>query len=621
MEDNRGILAMPSPLPSAQPQGQDGGMTASDRGSRSRALAGRRLLVAVLGLLGAASMAYVVSAGIRHANALGMHAGTLVWALFGALPLFVFGTWLLFVSRSRAALFFALSTTATAISSASETAIVTQPGLAASAWFLPVAVTGVVADAVAGAGMMSMFAAYPTGDVERRWQRVALGLLWIPAAASVLRVLTSTTVPVSGYVDATAPNPLAVPALAGGEQVLQVLQQPTLTIALGLMVLVSRLIGGGVALRRQLRPMAIAFGIALVGYVPFLLGTTADPIFSTITFVGYAAVPIVAVHGILRFGAFDIDLPSQGRTVAWSSNLMISLEYAIACALPGMLLVLFALDVSVPWLATVVLLTALAALVLLPLRGWAQRRIHRTIFGDRDRQLADARLANADLTERLAAQLKELTASRARLVAAQDDERRRLERDLHDGIQQDLVALIAEIRLARNRLQRREPVDSALAALQDHARDTLTELRELAHGIHPAVLSDNGLVAAVESGVARYPLPLEVDANLAVRTRRYPEEIETAAYYVIREALTNVAKHAQAATAKVTLAGSPGILQIGVSDDGCGIAPSRADPAVGGLANIRDRVATLRGSLHVSTAAGGGTVVLVELPTEDPRER
>jgi len=145
----------------------------------------------------------------------------------------------------------------------------------------------------------------------------------------------------------------------------------------------------------------------------------------------------------------------------------------------------------------------------------AERALLRTVAGQ-----AAASVANVRLTARLAQQLAELTASRERLVAAQDDERRRLERDLHDGIQQDIVAQIAGLRLARNRLERGQLSSAELAELQEQARQTLTDLRELAHGIHPPVLSDNGLVAAIESGAARYPIPLEVHADARVRAER-----------------------------------------------------------------------------------------------------
>jgi len=244
----------------------------------------------------------------------------------------------------------------------------------------------------------------------------------------------------------------------------------------------------------------------------------------------------------------------------------------------------------------------------------------RTVAGQ-----AAASVANVRLTAQLAEQLIELTASRERLVAAQDDERRRLERDLHDGIQQNVVAQIAGLRLARNRLQRGELTPAELTELQDQARETLTDLRELAQGIHPPVLSDNGLVAAVESGVARYPIPLSVEADAAVRAERYPDDVETTAYYVVREALANTAKHANATRASVALARSNGHLRISITDDGCGIGATATDAGAtasashGGLANIRDRVAALRGTVRVTPAdtSGNGTTVLVDLPVGD----
>ena len=152
--------------------------------------------------------------------------------------------------------------------------------------------------------------------------------------------------------------------------------------------------------------------------------------------------------------------------------------------------------------------------------GDAERTLLRTVAGQ-----AAASVANVRLTAQLAEQLDELSASRERLVAAQDDERRRIERDLHDGIQQNVVAQIAGLRLARKRLQRGELTPDELVELQDQARETLTDLRELARGIHPPVLTDNGLVAAVESGVARFPIPLDGHrrrrgAGGAVRPRR-----------------------------------------------------------------------------------------------------
>jgi len=225
-------------------------------------------------------------------------------------------------------------------------------------------------------------------------------------------------------------------------------------------------------------------------------------------------------------------------------------------------------------------------------------------------------VANVALAAQLEQRLGELSASRARLVVAQDDERRRIERDLHDGIQQNVVALIAGLRLARNRLERGELDADELVGLQEQARETLVDLREIAHGIHPPVLGDNGLVAAVESRVARFPLPLEVAAKPSLRRTRFPRELEATAYYVVSESLANVTKHADASTVRVALRNGDGGLHVVVTDDGRGFDASTL-PSRGGLTNIRDRVSAAGGRLTV-VSDSHGTVVTVDLPVPTP---
>ena len=225
---------------------------------------------------------------------------------------------------------------------------------------------------------------------------------------------------------------------------------------------------------------------------------------------------------------------------------------------------------------------------------------------------AASAVANVALAAQLEQRLGELSASRARLVVAQDDERRRIERDLHDGIQQNVVALIAGLRLARNRLRRRELNDDELAALQEQARETLTDLREIAHGIHPPVLGDNGLVAAVESRAARYPIPLEVVADPALRRTRFTTDLEATAYYVVSESLANVAKHARATNVRVTLDQEAAALRLVVADDGRGFDPTSV-AGRGGLSNIGDRVSAAGGRLTVAST-GQGTTVTIDLP-------
>ena len=213
-----------------------------------------------------------------------------------------------------------------------------------------------------------------------------------------------------------------------------------------------------------------------------------------------------------------------------------------------------------------------------------------------------------DITARRRAE-EELRASRARIVDAADAARARLERDLHDGAQQRLVGLALTLRLAR----RKAAEDPAEAAeLLDEAIDDLAaatgELRELARGIHPAVLTEGGLEPALAGLAGRVPVPVVL---ADVPEGRLPAAVEATAYFVVAEALTNVARSADARRAVVTLALADGTLAVEVRDDGCGGADPRAGSGLRGLA---DRVAALGGRFTVTSPPGGGTTLRAELP-------
>ena len=214
-----------------------------------------------------------------------------------------------------------------------------------------------------------------------------------------------------------------------------------------------------------------------------------------------------------------------------------------------------------------------------------------------------------EITERKRQQ-EELEASRARIVAAGDDERRRLERNLHDGAQQRLVSLSLSLRLAQNRVQTDpEGAEQLLDASREELAQALEELRELARGIHPAVLTDRGLDAALESLAARSPLPIDIHGP----SGKLPAQVEAAAYYVVSEALANVAKYAQASTVEVTVERMNGVAVVEVADDGVG----GADPVRGsGLRGLADRIASLSGKLDVQSPPGVGTRVRAEIPLE-----
>jgi signal transduction histidine kinase len=207
-------------------------------------------------------------------------------------------------------------------------------------------------------------------------------------------------------------------------------------------------------------------------------------------------------------------------------------------------------------------------------------------------------------------QQQELEESRQRIVAAGDDARRKLERNLHDGAQQRLVSLSLSLRLVQSQL-RKDPdgAEEMLEASREELAQALEELRELARGIHPAVLTDRGLEAALEALAARAPLPVEIEGG----RDELPPAVEAAVYYVVSESLANVSKYAQASAVKVTVERLNGSALVVVADDGVG----GADPLRGsGLRGLADRVASLRGKLAIHSPPGAGTQVRAEIPLE-----
>ncbi len=246
---------------------------------------------------------------------------------------------------------------------------------------------------------------------------------------------------------------------------------------------------------------------------------------------------------------------------------------------------------------------------------------------DEDRRLifdlagqSAAAVRNLYLTAQLGARLElikrqaaELAVSRARVVAAQDAERRRIQHDLHDGFQQDVVVLTAKLALARERLRRGdERTGQTLDELQADLGGMLAHLREFAHSIHPPVLADQGLLEAIEAQAGRVPVQVVIDADPALRGVRYPQPVETAAWYLVAEALTNAVKHAHASRVNVALAQPNGCLTVQVSDDGCGFDLAAARGF--GLAGLADRMAIVRGELTIDSQQGRGTTLRAEVP-------
>jgi signal transduction histidine kinase len=235
------------------------------------------------------------------------------------------------------------------------------------------------------------------------------------------------------------------------------------------------------------------------------------------------------------------------------------------------------------------------------------------------RQVAMA-LTNARLADQLNAQLAEIDASRQRLVTAEETARRRLERDLHDGAQQDLAALLTRIALARNQLGRADVtrLDTTLATLHADAGEALRNLRELVSGIHEATLADQGLVAAVQGRAAKLPIPVEVSCGPGVRAGRFAATVESTAFFTVCEALANTLKHAGAQRASIALTLDGGSLRIEVADDGRGFDPDATTTGSRGLTGLRDRIAAVGGTFAVRSAPGAGTMLTAVVPAVAP---
>jgi signal transduction histidine kinase len=234
------------------------------------------------------------------------------------------------------------------------------------------------------------------------------------------------------------------------------------------------------------------------------------------------------------------------------------------------------------------------------------------LIHERRRAEEGLREARNALEVKVAERTAELAASRARIVTAADEMRRRIERDLHDGVQQRLVSLGLAMRAAEATVDPELPESHAeLSEIVNGLAGALEDLQEISRGIHPAILASGGLAPALKTLARRSAVPVELEVRAV---KRLPEPVEVAAYYVVSEALTNTAKHAHASVAHVSVEACPGVLMLSIRDDGSGGAePTRGS----GLIGLTDRVETLGGTIEVASPVGKGTTLRVTLPIED----
>lgn len=294
-------------------------------------------------------------------------------------------------------------------------------------------------------------------------------------------------------------------------------------------------------------------------------------------------------------------LTGIGATVLWAGSLTLLALPATIRLMPGHRahFGLFTLSAGgSAWAAS-----AVGLIILLVVAPWGTLALGRL-----NAALGRA-LLGPSTRARLAAEARAAEASRAAAIGSAEAERRRIERDLHDGAQQRLVALAIDLGAARQRLDTEPELGKRLVAkAHEEAKDALREIRDLVRGIHPAILDDRGLDAALSAVVARCSFPVDLRVEL---TERLPSAVESTAYFVVSEALTNVERHAAATHAEVTIVRRGDRLIVEVRDDGHG----GADPAQGsGLAGLAERAAAMGGTLDLLSPPGGPTTLLVELP-------
>jgi signal transduction histidine kinase len=466
---------------------------------------------------------------------------------------------------------------------------------------------------------LHVFLAFPSGRLEHGFER-ALVLAGCVTAFGLQIVWMA--------LGGDGPdNPLAVvakPAVAHSLQQVQLVAISALCLA-GVVVLFAKRRGAGRPLRRSVALLVDSFALGLVMIAAlFLTGAFDGPAFETIrraTFVVIGLAPAAWLIGLLnarlaRSALGDLLLEMRAEPAPGD------LRDALARALRDQSLMLaYWLPEYQSWAdadgRAVKLRTAGdgRTTTLVEHDGEPVAALVHDASLDDEPELLEAvsaaaaiALDNARLHAELAARLDELRGSRVRVIEAGQKERQRLERNLHDGAQQRLVALSLELTMLKKSLDDDHEAGSRIEHARNEIAMSLRELRDIAHGLHPAVVSGHGLAVALESLAARAPVPVRLNVELE---GRLPEQLEVAAYYLVSESIANIGKHARASSASVDVSRGDGQVVIEIVDDGIGGANTEAGSGLRGLA---DRVEALDGRLRVWTPRGHGTRVRAEIP-------
>jgi signal transduction histidine kinase len=466
--------------------------------------------------------------------------------------------------------------------------------------------------------IVHVFLAYPTGRLRGRFERVLLTIGYVAALGGQLVVM---------LLDGLSPT-----------QVLAVADEPELAIIIhgvqlvlisvvalvGVGILIARRRAGGRPLRRSFSLLIDAFALGLVAIVVLLLmGVFAGPAFPTVQRISLAVLglaPIAFLAGLLNarlarasVGDLVVELragPADLRTPLAQALRDPSLSLVYWLPQFGSWVDQDGKEVDLPT-------DGPRGTTLIERDGKPVAALVHDPALKEEPELLDAvaaaaaiALENGRLQAELRANLDELRGSRARVLEAGQRERQRLERDLHDGAQQRLIALSLDLGVLEARLDGDPDANALLTKVRNEVAVSLAELRDVARGLHPAVLSAHGLAVALESLAARATVPVRLTVEL---DGRVAEPVEVAAFYVVSESLANIGKHAHATSATVDVTRDGGELVVEVVDDGIGGADTERGSGLRGLA---DRVEALGGRLRIWTPRGGGTRVRAELPCE-----
>jgi signal transduction histidine kinase len=478
---------------------------------------------------------------------------------------------------------------------------------------------GLAFDLLPAALFVHLFLAFPSGRLEGRPERVVVATAYSAAVALQLAKML-----LGG---AETRNVLAVVRESGAAHTVEDVQLITLSLVslAGVAVLVGRRRGSVRRLRPAILLLVDSFAFGLVAIAVLMLaGAFEWPAFETIRRITFGVIGLAPVAFLIGLLGARVSRSTLGDLLVRlrAGPAPADLHEALADALQDQSLML---AYWLPEFGRWVDLQGQPIELPEPDSGRASTLIDRD--GERmavlihdasladEPQLLDAvqaaaaiALENGRLQAELSARLDELRGSRRRVIEAGQLERQRLERNLHDGAQQRLIALSLELGLLEQRLEADPETRTRLDQARGEIALSLEELRDVARGIHPAVVSGHGLAVALESLAARAPVPVQLTVGLE---GRMPERLEMAAYYVVSESLTNIAKHACATSASVEIARTRGQVVVEIVDDGVGGADTEQGSGIRGLA---DRVEALGGRLRIWTPRGGGTRVRAEMP-------